>query len=209
MSTCEILTKYDAQVIGVGRNEIVLKELKNNQHIIDYIVADLCEDGICEKVISEAVQKFNQHNSSVGDDDKNDSDVCLTALINAAGVLKGGGMGDEKVDLANYEYNMKLNAQVPFELMTYAIPHLRVAAKTKVQSPSIVNVSSVNGKQSFPKCVTYCMSKAAVDSLTKCSSVDLAGDGIRVNAVNPGVIETNLQKVSHSYYFYLAIQLGM
>ena len=38
------------------------------------------------------------------------------------------------------------------------------------------------------------MSKAALDQLTRCASVDLAADGIRVNAVNPGVIETNLQK---------------
>jgi NAD(P)-dependent dehydrogenase (short-subunit alcohol dehydrogenase family) len=38
------------------------------------------------------------------------------------------------------------------------------------------------------------MRKAAVDQLTRCASVDLAPDGIRVNAVNPGIIETNLQK---------------
>lgn len=41
---------------------------------------------------------------------------------------------------------------------------------------------------------SYCMSKAALDQLTRCASVDLAQFGIRVNSVNPGVIETNLQK---------------
>lgn len=40
------------------------------------------------------------------------------------------------------------------------------------------------------------MSKAAVDMMTRCASVDLAKYGIRVNSVNPGMVVTNLQKVS-------------
>ena len=96
------------------------------------------------------------------------------------------------VDLENYQYNMMTNTQAPFEIMVHAIPHLK--QQSHDASPSIVNVSSVNGKQAFAGCVAYCMSKAAVDQLTRCASVDLAKDGIRVNAVNPGVIETNLQK---------------
>lgn len=98
-------------------------------------------------------------------------------------------MGD--VDLSNYTFNMSINCQAPFEIMVHAIPHLK---REKNLFPSIVNVSSVNGKQSFAGCATYCMSKAAIDQLTRCASVDLANYGIRVNAVNPGVIETNLQK---------------
>ena len=171
-----------------------LAALKNDGHIIDYVVADLtmngkeevspntCGEDTCKNVVDEAVEALGG---------------TLTSLVNAAGVLQGGAMGD--VDLANYTYNMKLNTQVPFEMMVHAIPHLR-KAKTEGMNgqscyPSIVNVSSVNGKQAFANCVTYCMSKAAVDQMTRCASVDLAADGIRVNAVNPGVIETNLQKV--------------
>ena len=114
----------------------------------------------------------------------------LTSIINAAGVLQGGAMGTEQVNISNYNYNMICNTQAPFEIMYYAIPYLK---KQKDIYPSIINVSSVNGKQSFAGCVTYCMSKAAIDQLTRCASVDLAKFGIRVNAVNPGVIETNLQ----------------
>lgn len=40
------------------------------------------------------------------------------------------------------------------------------------------------------------MSKAAVDQLTRCASIDLAKDGIRVNSVNPGVIQTNLHRTA-------------
>jgi NAD(P)-dependent dehydrogenase (short-subunit alcohol dehydrogenase family) len=131
--------------------------------------------GECERLVNEAVSILKG----------------LSTVVNAAGVLQGGAMGDDKVDLANYQHNMIANTQAPFEIMVHSIAHLR---KEKDIFPSIVNVSSVNGKQAFAACVTYCMSKAAVDQLTRCASVDLAKDGIRVNAVNPGVIETNLQK---------------
>jgi NAD(P)-dependent dehydrogenase (short-subunit alcohol dehydrogenase family) len=136
----------------------------------------------------------------------------LTAVVNAAGVLRGGGAGDVTVE--NYDFNMNTNTRASFEIMTWAIPYLKDAAaaaagssesnksdeemdvsfKPKV-SPSIINISSVNGKQSFLGCISYCMSKAAVDMMTKCASVDLAKYGVRVNSVNPGMVVTDLQKV--------------
>ena len=173
-ATCQVLSQYGATVIGSGRNEAALSELKEKGHIFDYVVADLSIENTCQAVVQEAARLLEG----------------LTALINCAGVLRGGGMGDPNVDLSNYEFNMSTNVQAPFELMVHAIPFLKEGS-----SSSIINVSSVNGKQSFPGCVAYCMSKAALDQLTRCSSVDLAKYGIRVNAVNPGVIETNIHKV--------------
>jgi NAD(P)-dependent dehydrogenase (short-subunit alcohol dehydrogenase family) len=172
-STCEVLTKYGATVVGTGRNEIALQELKKNGGIFDFVVADVTAMGECQRVVETAV-------GLMGGD--------LTTVVNAAGVLQIGAM--DCIDIANYEHNMNCNTKAPFEIMCHAIPHLQ---KQKHLSPSIINVSSVNGKQSFAGCVTYCMSKAAVDQMTRCASVDLAKYGIRVNAVNPGVIQTNLQ----------------
>lgn len=148
--------------------------LKEQGGITHYIVSDLTKSGECKRCVDEAAALLGG----------------LTTVVNAAGVLKGGAMGD--VDMENFHFNMTCNTQVPFEIMVHAIPYLKLQ---KDVSPSIVNVSSVNGKQAFAGCVTYCMSKAAIDQLTRCASVDLAKYGIRVNAVNPGVIETNLQKV--------------
>jgi NAD(P)-dependent dehydrogenase (short-subunit alcohol dehydrogenase family) len=74
--------------------------------------------------------------------------------------------------------------------MRAALPHL-VARKG-----SVVNVSSVNGLRSFPGVLAYCVSKAAVDQLTRCAALEMAPLGVRVNAVNPGVTVTNLHRRS-------------
>lgn len=176
---CQVLSREGCAVIGTGRNEQALQELQASKVLVGYVVADLTQPGECQRVVEEAVRLLLPHHGEF-----------LTTVVNAAGVLQGGAVGS--VDLANYQYNMQINTQVPFEIMTCTIPHLR-KNPNKGQA-SIVNISSVNGKQSFAGCATYCMSKAALDQLTRCASVDLAPDGIRVNAVNPGVVETNLQK---------------
>jgi NAD(P)-dependent dehydrogenase (short-subunit alcohol dehydrogenase family) len=170
-ATCIALTTEGAEVIGVGRNETSLKELASDGQISGYIVADLVQEGACEKVVNEAVSKLGGE---------------LTTLVNNAGALRGGAAGDANV--SNYDFNMNLNTRVPFELVHYSVPHL----KQHPNVASIINVSSVNGKQAFAKCVSYCMSKAALDMMARCASVDLAPYGIRVNNVNPGVIKTNL-----------------
>mmetsp|Transcript_8897 Transcript_8897/g.16109 ORF Transcript_8897/g.16109 Transcript_8897/m.16109 type:complete len:259 (+) Transcript_8897:104-880(+) len=172
-ATCQVLSKHGAAVVGTGRNVEALGKLKANGDIVDFVVADVMKEGECERIVNDAVAILEG----------------LSTLVNAAGVLEGGAMGD--VGLGNYQHNMTANTQAPFELMVHSIPHLK---KEKEVNKSIINVSSVNGKQAFAGCVTYCMSKAAIDQLTRCASVDLAPFGIRVNAVNPGVIETNLQK---------------
>lgn len=176
-ATCKVLTQQGATVIGTGRNETALQILKDEGGIHDYVVADITKPGECQRIVETAALLMNNS---------------LTSVVNAAGVLQGGAMGTEQVNISNYNYNMICNTQAPFEIMYYAIPYLKKTQKDNY--PSIINVSSVNGKQSFAGCVTYCMSKAAVDQLTRCSSIDLAPFGIRVNAINPGVIETNLQK---------------
>mmetsp|Transcript_53020 Transcript_53020/g.79209 ORF Transcript_53020/g.79209 Transcript_53020/m.79209 type:complete len:278 (+) Transcript_53020:276-1109(+) len=180
-ATCQILSSQGAKVVGIARTESSLVSLKDQGVIADFVVADISKQGECERVIKESVDLLGGE---------------LTTLINNAGVLRGGPMG--AVDLENYEANMRTNTQAPFELMVHAIPHLKRQQQKQegvaAVAPSITNVSSVNGKQAFAGCVTYCMSKAALDQLTRCASVDLAPFGIRVNAVNPGVIETNLQK---------------
>lgn len=172
-ATCEILSHYGASVVGIGRNELALASLKSSGCIQDYIVADITASGECKRIVDTAATLLGGR---------------LTTVVNAAGVLQTGAM--DSIDLTNYDFNMNCNTRAPFEIMVHSIPFLKAE---KIHGPSIINVSSVNGQRSFANCVSYCMSKAAIDQLTRCASVDLAKYGIRVNAVNPGVIETNLQ----------------
>jgi NAD(P)-dependent dehydrogenase (short-subunit alcohol dehydrogenase family) len=74
--------------------------------------------------------------------------------------------------------------------MRAAVGHLMVA------KGSVVNVSSVTGLRAFPGVLAYCVSKAGVDQLTRCAALELAPHGVRVNAVNPGVVVTNLHRRS-------------
>ena len=112
----------------------------------------------------------------------------LHALVNAAGIIGSGGV--ETMDLEEGDYMMAVNVRAPLVLMQAAVPSL-----TPTRG-SIVNVSSVAGLRAFPNLLAYCVSKAALDQLTRCAALDLAPKGIRVNAVNPGVVVTNLHRRS-------------
>jgi len=83
---------------------------------------------------------------------------------------------------------MNVNLRAVFYLMQLASPHL---IKSK---GNIVNISSVTGLRSFPGVLAYCVSKAGLDQLTRCAALELAPKGVRVNAVNPGVVVTEIHK---------------
>jgi NAD(P)-dependent dehydrogenase (short-subunit alcohol dehydrogenase family) len=112
----------------------------------------------------------------------------LDALVNAAGVFAVGTM--QATDDAAWDTMLDVNLSAPFRLMREAAPHLAASRG------AIVNISSVAGLRSFPGIVAYCVSKAALDQLTRCAALELAPQQVRVNAVNPGVVVTNLHRRS-------------
>lgn len=112
----------------------------------------------------------------------------VDVLINSAGVLKGGSA--DATSMETFDFNFDVNCRAVFSMMNECIPFLKKSSR----GASIVNVSSVNGMQSFAGTMAYCASKSAVDMMTKCAAVDLAPHKIRVNSVNPGVVVTSLQK---------------
>lgn len=110
----------------------------------------------------------------------------LTTLVNAAGII-GSGTIETTTD-EQWDAMLDINTRAPFRLMRAAVPAL-VASKG-----SIVNVSSVTGLRSFPGVLAYCVSKSGIDQLTRCAALELAAKGVRVNAVNPGVVISNLHR---------------
>jgi NAD(P)-dependent dehydrogenase (short-subunit alcohol dehydrogenase family) len=112
----------------------------------------------------------------------------LTTIVNAAGIIANGTV--ENTTDAAWDEMLDINLRSPFRLMRAAAPHL-IASKG-----SVVNVSSVTGLRAFPGVLAYCVSKAGVDQLTRCAALEMAPHGVRVNAVNPGVVVSNLHRRS-------------
>src|SRR5690606_4447138 len=69
---------------------------------------------------------------------------------------------------------------------------------------SIVNISSIAGLRPYPTILAYCVSKAALDMLTQCLALELAPHGVRVNAINPGVVVSELHTVTGAVSDYAA-----
>ncbi len=110
----------------------------------------------------------------------------LDALVNAAGIIGTGSIestGDEQ-----WSRMMAINVDAVFRLTRAAVSSLK---KTR---GCVVNVSSVTGTRAFPGVLAYCVSKAAVDQMTRCAALELAPFGVRVNAVNPGVVISQLHR---------------
>ena len=107
----------------------------------------------------------------------------LAVLVNVAGVGSTTSAPDTTVEV--WDHVMSVNARGPFLMCKHAIP--RMAER---RAGSIVNVASVAGLVGLRNRAAYCASKGAVIALTRALAVDHVGDGIRVNAVCPGTVDT-------------------
>jgi NAD(P)-dependent dehydrogenase (short-subunit alcohol dehydrogenase family) len=173
-ATSLLFAKKGTKVIAIGRNSKELNTLRDEfsekKGSIKPVLADLCETTQVDKLITDAVDGFGQ----------------IDVLVNAAGIIANGSI--ETTSLNDWDKMMNINLRAVFYIMNKCVPHLE---KTK---GNIVNVSSVTGSRAFPNVLAYCVSKAATDQLTRCSALELAPKGVRINAVNPGVVVTNLHK---------------
>lgn len=108
----------------------------------------------------------------------------LDILVNNAGVITRGPV-TETSD-ADWSLSVGVNVAAPFRICRAAIPLMATAG-----GGAIVNVSSCwGGKAPGPNHALYCMTKAAIASLTQCMGMDHAHQGIRVNAVCPNEVNT-------------------
>ena len=172
-ATAERFLSEGASVALVGRREGALEDIASRTASGEkafIIAADLSDERQSERCIAQALEMMGG----------------LDVMVNAAGILKAGRIED--TTLEGWDEMMNLNLRSVFHLMKLAVPHLERSRG------NIVNVSSVTGPRSFPGVLAYCVSKAAVDQLTRCAALELAAKGIRVNEVNPGVVVTELHR---------------
>lgn len=120
----------------------------------------------------------------------------LDGLVNAAGVIGNGAIDA----IAPGEWDRVMDSNVrSIYLMTRA-----AAEALRKKKGSVVNLSSVAGSRPYTGLAAYCVSKAAVDMITRCAALDFAPHGVRVNAVNPGVVVTELHTVANAVPDYAA-----
>lgn len=109
----------------------------------------------------------------------------IDILVNNAGV----NLKKDFLEVTNEEFQTIMHTNV---LALFAISKEVVKVMKEQGSGSIINISSMAAQYGIPKVIAYSASKTAVDGMTRSMAVDLAQFGIRVNAVAPGFIKTNM-----------------
>src|SRR3954470_10555793 len=107
----------------------------------------------------------------------------VDVLVNAAGIGSTADAVDTPLEV--WEDVFAVNARGTFLCCKHAIPGMR-----ERRSGAIVNIASIAGLVGLKNRAAYCASKGAVIALTRALAVDEVGNGIRVNAVAPGTVDT-------------------
>jgi len=110
----------------------------------------------------------------------------LDILINAAGLIFDGDILSTFPQ--DYDYLIDINLRCAFHMTLIFHKYLEMSRGC------IINVSCTLGSRPQAGTIGYCMTKAGLEMLTKCSALELAPLGIRVNAVSPATIDTNLYR---------------
>jgi NAD(P)-dependent dehydrogenase (short-subunit alcohol dehydrogenase family) len=133
------------------------------------VPCDLTADGAPAAVVAAAVERFGT----------------VDVLFHSAGIFEPQPFAD--TPLASFDRQMALNVRAPFALTQAALPHL-------LDGGVVIFVSSIAGHAAFPNSAAYCATKGAIELMTRALAVELAPQGVRVNALAPGNIRTAMNE---------------
>lgn len=177
-ATALALGKEGASLIAAGRRrdrlEQVAAEARANGAPCEIVTGDVRDEAACADLVATAQARYGG----------------LDGLVNAAGVIGTSGLLNSTPE--EWDRVMNVNLRSVF-LMTKAAAPALIERKG-----AVVNLSSVAGPRPYMGLLPYCVSKAGVDQLTRCVALELAPQGVRVNAVCPGVVVTELHTVTNA-----------
>lgn len=168
-ATVDAILERGGKVVAIARNERLLAALQASApNRIRGLAADL---GHLDRV-SELADRANEAFGSVD------------GLVNCAGIARYEPVG--AISLDSIEAQLRVNLAAPLLLSQALAVHFRVPGG------AIVNVSSTLSERAAPHTIVYAATKAALNAVTKGLALELAPAGVRVNAVLPGGVETDM-----------------
>jgi NAD(P)-dependent dehydrogenase (short-subunit alcohol dehydrogenase family) len=153
-------------VMAAGRNEGRLEEVADVSERIVTWTGDLAGSEDCDELIADTIDEYGE----------------IDCLVNNAGIIMRGNVSETSDD--DWRHTMTVNLDVPFFLSRAALPYLLRS------EGSIVNIASDWGLRGGERAASYCASKGGLVLLTKAMARDHARDGLRVNAICPGDVDT-------------------
>jgi NAD(P)-dependent dehydrogenase (short-subunit alcohol dehydrogenase family) len=172
-SIAVLFAKEGADVVIISRKEEALKEVcKLNPEKITYVAGDITQTENIKKLVEYVKNKFGK----------------LDILVNNAGWCPVQPLKEIKIEDYDKAFNLDVRS-----LVNITIECLPLIIKSK---GNIINISTVGATHRGPNLSMYLGAKAAVENFTRCWALELAKDGVRVNAIAPGAIETNIWNVT-------------
>ena len=151
------------------RAEAVVAEIEAAGGKAQAFMADVGVVADCERLAGEVIDAFGT----------------VDILVNNAGIFTPKPI--EEVTEENWDSQQALNLKGAFFMTKAVVPTMKARGAGK-----IINISSIAGCGGFPHSAAYCASKGGLTNMTKALCLELAGDGINVNALSPGNIITDM-----------------
>ncbi len=171
----EKLLQMDYHVISISRDSKRIEEAKEKLagKAVIFFQGDVSDESVVDEIYEYILATYGY----------------LDVLIQNVGIMAGGGIED--ISVKQWEHLFEINVHVPFAITKKMLRLLK-----RADSASIVNISSIASKITGG-CMAYSASKAALDMMTKSLAKELSKYYIRVNSVNPGLIDTGFQIKNH------------
>jgi NAD(P)-dependent dehydrogenase (short-subunit alcohol dehydrogenase family) len=154
------------RVLATGRSALRLEALGADFPDIERVVADLASTAECERVVAQCIERLGR----------------LDVLVNNAGIYHR--RTTEKTSDQEWRQTLAVNLDAPFYLSRAALPQLRASRGC------IINIASDWGLKGGREAAAYCASKGGLVLLSRALALDHAAEGIRVNAICPGDVDT-------------------